>query len=31
VDLVGPGAAYDKWTKTPDYLEWRKTSAEHMK
>jgi Protein tyrosine and serine/threonine kinase/Putative zinc-finger len=26
VDLVGPGPAYDRWKKTPDYQEWlRKT------
>ena len=24
VDLVGPGAAYEKWKKTPEYQEWRK-------
>jgi len=24
VALVGPGEAYQRWTKTPDYLEWRK-------
>jgi hypothetical protein len=22
--LVGPGEAYQRWTKTPEYLEWRK-------
>jgi len=31
VDLVGPGAAYERWKTTPDYLEWRKTTTEHMK
>jgi hypothetical protein len=24
VALVGPGEAYQRWTKTPDYHEWRK-------
>jgi hypothetical protein len=24
VDLVGPGAAYEKWKKTPDYQQWLK-------
>jgi hypothetical protein len=24
VDLVGPGAAYEKWKKTKEYEEWRK-------
>ena len=22
VDLVGPGAAYDRWKKTPEYQQW---------
>ena len=24
VDLVGPGPAYERWKKTPEYQEWRK-------
>lgn len=24
VDLVGPGAAYERWKKTPEYQEWLK-------
>ncbi len=24
VDLVGPGEAYERWKKTPEYQEWRK-------
>lgn len=23
IDLVGPGEAYDRWKKTPEYQEWR--------
>lgn len=23
IDLVGPGAAYERWKKTPEYQEWR--------
>jgi len=28
VDLVGPGAAYEKWKKTPDYQEWLKETGQ---
>ena len=28
VDLVGPGAAYEAWKKTPDYQRWRKDTEE---
>ncbi len=31
VDKVGPGAAYEKWQKTPEYQEWRKKTEELMK
>ncbi|MFO0807642.1 MAG: protein kinase [Gemmataceae bacterium] len=24
IDLVGPGAGYERWKRTPDYQEWRK-------
>jgi hypothetical protein len=27
VDLVGPGAAYERWQKTPDYQEWLKVKG----
>jgi tRNA A-37 threonylcarbamoyl transferase component Bud32 len=27
IDLVGPGAAYERWQKTPEYLEWKKQIA----
>lgn len=30
VDLVGPGAAYERWKKTPEYQEWRKKTEELM-
>jgi hypothetical protein len=30
VDLVGPGAAYDRWKKTPAYQQWLKDTA-HVK
>ena len=30
VDLVGPGVAYERWKKTPDYQAWRKKTAELM-
>jgi serine/threonine protein kinase len=28
VDLVGPGAAYEKWKKTPEYQQWLKDSGQ---
>jgi WD40 repeat protein len=28
VDLVGPGAPYERWKKTPEYAEWRKKVEE---
>jgi hypothetical protein len=28
VDLVGPGAAYERWKKTPAYQEWLKESGQ---
>jgi hypothetical protein len=31
MDFVGPGDAYEKWKKTPEYAEWRKKSEEAMK
>ncbi len=30
VDLVGPGEAYERWKKTPEYKEWRKKTDELM-
>jgi hypothetical protein len=27
VDLVGPGAAYERWKKMPEYEDWRKRTA----
>lgn len=27
VDLLGPGPAYERWLKTPEYQEWRKQVA----
>jgi hypothetical protein len=30
VDLVGPGAAYERWKNTPEYQEWLK-ETEQMK
>ena len=27
VDLVGPGPAYERWKKTPEYQEWRKQTG----
>jgi hypothetical protein len=27
VDLVGPGAAYERWKKTPEYQEWLKDAG----
>jgi hypothetical protein len=31
VDLVGPGAAYERWKKTPEYQEWLKESGQIKK
>ena len=28
IDLVGPGAAYERWKKTPDYQQWLKDSGQ---
>jgi hypothetical protein len=28
VDLVGPGEAYEKWKKTPDYQQWLKETGQ---
>jgi serine/threonine protein kinase len=28
VDLVGPGAAYERWKRTPEYQEWRKETGQ---
>jgi hypothetical protein len=28
VDLVGPGAAYERWKKTPEYREWLKETGQ---
>src|SRR5262249_60336292 len=28
VDLVGPGAAYERWKQTPEYQEWRKRTGQ---
>jgi hypothetical protein len=28
VDLVGPGAAYERWKKTPDYQQWLKDTGQ---
>ena len=30
VDLVGPGKAYERWKKTPEYEEWLKETQELM-
>jgi hypothetical protein len=30
VDLVGPGAAYERWRQTPAYQEWRRKIEELM-
>jgi hypothetical protein len=30
VDLVGPGAAYERWKQTPAYDQWRKKTEELM-
>jgi len=31
VDLVGPGAAYERWKKTPEYQQWLKESGQMQK
>jgi serine/threonine protein kinase len=31
VDLVGPGPAYERWKKTPDYQQWLKDSGQVKK
>jgi hypothetical protein len=31
VDLVGPGAPYEKWKKTPEYQEWLKETGQVKK
>ena len=31
VDLVGPGAAYERWKRTPDYQEWLKDTGQVKK
>ena len=28
IDLVGPGAAYERWKRTPDYQEWLKEAGQ---
>ena len=28
VDEVGPGPAYERWQKTPDYQEWLKKTGQ---
>ena len=28
VDLVGPGKAYERWKKTPDYQQWLKETGQ---
>jgi hypothetical protein len=28
VDLVGPGAPYERWKKTPEYQQWRKDTGQ---
>jgi hypothetical protein len=28
IDLVGPGAAYERWKKTPDYQKWLKETGQ---
>jgi hypothetical protein len=30
VDLVGPGEAYERWKKTPEYQAWRKESGQNI-
>src|SRR6202008_4543331 len=31
VDLVGPGAAYERWKKTPDYQQWLQETGQPKK
>ena len=31
VDLVGPGAAYERWKKTPEYQQWLKETGQDKK
>ena len=31
VDLVGPGTAYERWKKTPEYQQWLKESGQVKK
>lgn len=31
VDLVGPGPAYERWRKTPDYQQWLKETGQAKK
>ena len=31
VDLVGPGPAYERWKKTPDYQQWLKDTGQVKK
>jgi hypothetical protein len=31
VELVGPGTAYERWKKTPDYQQWLKDSGQTKK
>src|SRR5262245_32398704 len=31
VDLIGPGKAYERWKKTPDYQQWLKKSGQIKK
>jgi hypothetical protein len=28
MDLVGPGAAFDRWMKTPEYQQWLKDTGQ---
>ena len=31
VDLVGPGEAYERWKKTPEYQQWLKDTGQVKK
>jgi hypothetical protein len=31
VDLVGPGAAYERWKQTPEYQQWLKETEQESK
>ena len=31
VDLVGPGAAYERWKQTPEYRQWLKETGQPKK